>query len=160
MPLDPKSLRVQSLAALAVSAVAPVLGLECPDVADKSTWSLTFDDGATADQRAAAQAAIDAFVAPDPVPHVISDRQFFQQLAAVGIITAEEALAAVGPGEIPAAMLTMVAALPEADQFPARMLLTGATQFDRSHPLVPMFGAAFGWTGAQVDAFWTAAAAL
>lgn len=97
---------------------------------------------------------------PPVVPKIISDRQFFQQLAALGVITSVEALAAVGPGEIPAAMSAMVDALPENERFPAQMLLTGATQFDRSHPMVSVFGTAFGWTSEQLDTFWIAAAAL
>lgn len=144
----------------AVLSVAPISGMAFGDLADKSTWQCAFEADVTDAQRAAAQAVIDAYVPTDPVPTLISDRQFFQQLAVLGIITPEEALAAVGPGEIPAAMLTMIAALPEAEQFAARMLLTSATVFDRGHPLVAMFGAAFGWSGAQLDAFWTAAAAL
>jgi hypothetical protein len=94
------------------------------------------------------------------VPVVISDRQFFQLLKVRGIITAEEALAAVGPGIIPAAMQAFIAQLPEGDQFAAEMILTGATQFERTHPLVPVFGTLFGWTSADIDQFWIEAYAL
>ena len=38
------------------------------------------------------------------VPAIISDRQFYQNLAVRGVITQAEALAAVGPGTIPPAM--------------------------------------------------------
>ncbi|RWF64957.1 hypothetical protein [Mesorhizobium sp.] len=99
---------------------------------------------------------------PPPVPEAISDRQFFQALAAppYGIITQAEALAAVKTGEIPAAMIALVDALPQASRFGAEMLLSGATEFKRAHPLTAVFGQAFGWTGLQVDAFWTDAAKL
>lgn len=97
---------------------------------------------------------------PPPIPLIISDRQFFQQLATSGIITVNEALAAVGPGDIPVQMLTIIDAMPEAERFPARMLLAGATQFDRTHPLVAAFALAMGWDQAQIDGFWMAASAL
>ncbi|RVD40991.1 hypothetical protein EN742_11290 [Mesorhizobium sp. M4A.F.Ca.ET.020.02.1.1] len=97
---------------------------------------------------------------PPPVPEAISDRQFFEALAVREIITEAEALAAVKTGEIPAAMASLVDALPEASRFPAEMLLSGATEFQRAHPLTAVFGQAFGWTDAEIDAFWTDASAL
>ncbi len=97
---------------------------------------------------------------PLPVPEVISDRQFFQGLAVGDIITQAEALAAVKTGVIPAAMVALIAALPEANRFAAEMLLSGATEFKRAHPLTSAFGAAFGWGESQIDAFWISAVAL
>lgn len=94
------------------------------------------------------------------VPRIISDRQFFQQLANEGLITAEEALAAVGPGAIPASMDAMIESLPEADRFPARMLLTGATQFDKQDPLVSVLSSLFGWSSDKLNAFWADAYSL
>jgi hypothetical protein len=94
---------------------------------------------------------------PNTTPPIISDRQFYQNLAVRGIITQAEALAAVGPGTIPPAMAAFVAQLPQADQFAANMLLTGATEFNRYHPIVPVFGQLFGWSGADIDLFWTEA---
>jgi hypothetical protein len=104
------------------------------------------------------------YVAPppeqEPVPEEISDRQFFQQLAIAGLITQDEALAAVMTGALPAAMLTFVASLPADQQFAARMALCGATVFKRSHPLTAAFASAEGMTPEQIDALWRAAAAL
>jgi hypothetical protein len=97
---------------------------------------------------------------PPPTPDQISDRQFFQELSIMGLITQAEALSAVQVGTIPAAMETFIGSLPSAQQFSARMVLTGATTFQRSHPLVAMFGAAQGMTSAQIDALWIAASAL
>ncbi|MER9506046.1 hypothetical protein [Mesorhizobium sp. M0579] len=96
------------------------------------------------------------------IPETISDRQFFQGLALppYSIITKAEALAAVKTGEIPAAMVALVEALPEASRFGAEMLLSGATEFKRAHPLTNVFGQAFGWDSSQVDAFWISASAL
>lgn len=90
----------------------------------------------------------------------ISDRQFFQQLAIDGFISESEALAAVATGTLPAAVEAIVSAMSVADQFAARMLLSGATMFYRSHPLVEVFAAAIGMDAAALDAFWSSASAL
>jgi len=97
-----------------------------------------------------------------PVPSFISDRQFAQCLAARGLITEQEAEDWVGPGTVPLAILSLVNALPAADRFAARMLLRGATRFERSHPLVEQIGSLMTppWTLEQLDAFWKEAASL
>lgn len=98
--------------------------------------------------------------APIPVPEIISDRQFFQLLAQRVIITEEEALAAVMTGNIPLAMEALVAQLPLEQQFSAKMLICGATQFMRSHPLTEVIRALFVWTTEETDDFWRQAALL
>lgn len=95
-----------------------------------------------------------------PVPETISDRQFYQQLAVYGLITQQEALAAVMTGALPATFETFIGQLPADQQFPARMSLSGATEFRRDHPLVAAFGAMQGMTSGQVDDLWRAAFAL
>ena len=94
------------------------------------------------------------------VPQTISDRQFFQQLAIAKVISQEEALAAVKTGDIPSALSGFIAALPDAARFNAEMLLSGATLFQRAHPLTDAIAAAQGMTPEQVDDFFRAAAAL
>lgn len=94
------------------------------------------------------------------VPASVSDRQFFQALAIRGEITEEEALDAVGPGIIPAAMLALIDQLPEAERFGAKMLIRGATVFERANPLADLIGALFGWDAEALDEFWTFAATL
>jgi len=107
------------------------------------------------------QVTIDPPPAPvTPVPQIISDRQFFQALAANGMISEAEALAAVQTGAIPAAMEGLIAAMPSEDQFGARMLLSGATEFRRDHPLVSAYGAANNMTSQQIDQLWQFAASL
>lgn len=90
----------------------------------------------------------------------ISDRQFFQQLAVDGRITEAEALAAVSIGTLPVAVEAIVVAMPPADQFAARMLLSGATRFSKEHPLVSVFATAIGMDAAALDVFWTSASTL
>ena len=119
--------------------------------------------------RAEYQAWLDAggvpepYVAPviiEPVPDTISDRQFFQQLAIAGVISQEEALAAVKTGDIPAALSGFIAALDDASRFNAEMLLSGATVFQRNHPLTNAVAMAQGMTADQVDEFFRQAAKL
>jgi hypothetical protein len=96
---------------------------------------------------------------PTLVPKSISDRQFFQQLAVEGIITQADALAS-NAAVIPPPLLDIISAMPVEAQFSAKMLLSGATTFDRDHPMTLAIGAAYGWTAAQIDAFFSAAALL
>lgn len=95
-----------------------------------------------------------------PVPPVISDRQFAQQLAIAGTITEAEALAWAARGEMPAALFAAVAALPEGERFGAQMLLAGATTYERTHPLVAQLGAVLNYGPADLDELWSAAALL
>lgn len=116
----------------------------------------------------AAQAArIDAEtpdIPPTPTPKdpgIISDRQFFQALANQGAITKEEALAAVQVGAVPATLQAFIDAhLADADKFAAQMLLSGAVEFHREHPLVKALGTGMGWTDEQLDELWLAASKL
>jgi hypothetical protein len=98
---------------------------------------------------------------PPPVPQEISDRQFFQQAAVAGVITQAEALAAVQTGTIPAVLQAMVDAIQDADErFAATMILSGATIFERNHPLTEAIGVGAGWTSEQIDQFFMLASLL
>jgi hypothetical protein len=101
------------------------------------------------------------WVSPPPYVPDVSDRQFFQQAAILGIITQAEALAAVKVGAIPASLQAIVNAIPDEEQkFAADMMLSGATIFQRAHPMTEAIGAAYGWTSQQIDEFFIAASAL
>lgn len=99
------------------------------------------------------------YTEPMPLPP-ISDRQFYQQAAVEGYITQAEALAAVQTGTIPAVLQALVATLPADQQFGANMILAGATQFNRLHPLTVAFMTARGMTSDDGDTFWRAAGQL
>ena len=97
----------------------------------------------------------------DPPLVVISRRQFFQALALNGAITQEEALAAMQHGAVPASMEAFIDAMPnELDRFNATMILAGAIDFQREHPMVELFRTANAWSGEQVDELWRFAATL
>lgn len=98
---------------------------------------------------------------PEPaVPDKISDRQFFHVLAKRGMITPEEALQAVKTGDLPAALEAYVSSMPDDQEFDVRMLLEGATEFRRDHPLTVAFGAFFGMTPEQIDGLFIEGAQL
>jgi hypothetical protein len=102
----------------------------------------------------------DPYVAPVPeVPQQISDRQFFQQLAVLGIITEAEALAS-NAAVIPPPLEALIDAMPVDQQFAAKMIVSGATIYHRDAALTVAIGTAYGWSAGQIDAFFTAAAAL
>lgn len=90
----------------------------------------------------------------------ISDRQFFQALAIRGDVTEAEALDAVGPGIIPPAMDGLIDQLPQEQQFAARMLIRGATRFERQHPVADLIRSLYGWSIEDADDFWRFAATL
>ncbi|MCJ2037076.1 hypothetical protein [Methylobacterium sp. J-068] len=122
----------------------------------RKTPSFESSTGIPSDRLAAQIAARSA---PKSVA-AVSDRQFFQALALAGDITEGEALAAVMTGMLPAKIEAAVQALPDADRFAARMLLSGATTFDRAHPMVVVLGAILGKDDAALDALWSSAATL
>lgn len=125
-------------------------------------------DGARLHVPGVTQEALDAAVAaydpeqsaPAPVPAVISDRQFFQALAMDGYITPAEALAAVRTGDLPPVLADLIAHMDEDERFGAEMLLSGATEFRRDHPMTIVIGEARGLTPDEVDDFFRRAAAL
>lgn len=109
----------------------------------------------------AGTATIAAYEPPAPaVPAIISDWQFAQALATAGTIAEDEALSWAARGDLPARLSAAIARLPEDQQFPARMLLSSATTYERDHPLVARLGAALGYDAAALDTLWRAAAAL
>ena len=128
-------------------------GARIPDDQSNRDW-VAFQDWL------AARGVPDPYVPPpEPVPAEISDRQFFQQLAVAGLITEEQALAA-NAAVIPSPLLAIIGQMPSGDQFAAKMLVSGATVFQRNHPMTEAIGAAQGWTAAQIDDFFRAAALL
>jgi hypothetical protein len=152
-------------AAIRAQLGAHLIGVSIGDPADKATWGCAFTDDVSQGERDTAQSIIDAFTVEQmhapATPRLISDRQFYQALALQGAVTQEEALAAVRTGAIPSAMQPFIDAIPDQElQFGATMLLSGAVEFDRHHPMVESFRQAMGWTVQQTNDLWRLAAAL
>jgi len=135
---------------------------EAVDFLQAEVAKLEASDAVADDLEAILGQTITSVTAPSQygVPKAISDRQFFHALAKRSIISEAEAEAAVATGEIPAAMQAIVDALPADQRFDTRMILRGAVEFRRSHPLVAAFGAALGWSEAQIDDLFTFAGSL
>lgn len=92
---------------------------------------------------------------PEPIPDEISRRQFFQHLAVIGIISKDEALAAMQGGVIPAPLQAIIDQLPtDDDKFNAQMFVVGAQNFNRLHWLTDVVRQAMQWTIDQRDHFW------
>ncbi|MCO6050828.1 hypothetical protein NGM99_13675 [Mesorhizobium sp. RP14(2022)] len=151
------------------SPVAPIIGEEpnpdckIPAQAIPVTFEQWYELVNNQGRRRWEDGKITAYEPPEPEPPVpasISDRQFSQALAMQGLITQDEALAAVKTGDVPADMQAYVDQLPAAERFAATMLLSGATSFNRDHPLVDGFGAAKGMTPEQIDDLWRFGATL
>ncbi len=98
---------------------------------------------------------------PIAVPETISRRQFFQELANRGMITKDEALAAIVDNALPAEFSVMVQDIVDDDiQWQARMLLAGATEFKRSNWFVGFFAAMKSLSASYMDDFWRSSALL
>ena len=106
-------------------------------------------------------AAVVNMETPLVAPMTISDRQFAHGLAKAGVIQNAEALAFVRTGTIPAALASIISGIPDAQQrFDAEMLVSGAVEFRRDHPLVSVFAANLNWSDKEVMDFWRMAGAL
>lgn len=103
---------------------------------------------------------VDPATLPPPVPSSISDRQFFQQIAVMGLITEAEAEDAVASGAIPASLAALIEYLPEQARHGARMLLKGATVFERHHEMTDTIAWLYGFDSDDVDDLFRAAALL
>jgi hypothetical protein len=57
-------MNMQTAVENAVKAAVPIVGIRFGNINDKTTWVIQFTDAATPQQRAAAQAVVDAFLLP------------------------------------------------------------------------------------------------
>lgn len=98
--------------------------------------------------------------ADEPLPSVISRRQFYTALYVNGTITEQEFID-VFKGFLPASLQMIVNSIPDNTQrVVATGLLLGAQEFQRGHDLVYTFQTANGWHSEDVDAFFKAASKL
>lgn len=104
---------------------------------------------------------------PEPTPEELraaipplTRRQVFIALHRLGLITADEAVAAAATGAVPAALEPVFAALPEPDQTDARVTFAAFQMAYRLDPMTAMIAAAAGMADEQIDAIWTGFAAV
>ena len=104
---------------------------------------------------------------PEPTPEELraaipplTRRQVFIALHRLGLITADEAVAAAATGAVPAALEPVFAALPEPDQTDARVTFAAFQMAYRLDPMTEMIAAASGMTDEEIDAIWTGFAAV
>lgn len=101
-------------------------------------------------------------VVPEPTPEEIraalpplSRRQVFIALHRLGLITAEEAVAAAATGAVPAALEPVFAGLPEPEATDARVTFAAFQVAYRLDPLTTMIATAGGLDDDAIDAIWT-----
>ncbi len=90
----------------------------------------------------------------------LTRRQMFIALHRLGLITAQEAVAAAATGAVPAALEPAFAALPEPDQTDARVTFAAFQMAYRLDPMTVMIASVGGLAEAEVDAIWTGFAAV
>lgn len=100
------------------------------------------------------------YVAPVAPPARVTDKQFFQAAAQLGIITEAEAETFMANGTFPAALAAALTTLPAGEQFAAKMAILGARNFIRDDPFVIALSTAMSQTSAQVDTLFALAATL
>lgn len=104
-----------------------------------------------------------AFIAPiEPSPPVIvptqiSTRQFLIAAAIAGIITQQEAVDAAMTGAVPAAIEAVFGALPNEEQFAARITWAKMTVIPRDDHLVRVVATSLNMTEQQMDDFFISA---
>lgn len=95
------------------------------------------------------------------IPNAISDRQFAHALKRAGIISHDEAMAFVQTGTIPAALQSVIDAIPDQQQREdAELLVAGAQTFYRDHPMTEALRLGMGKTSEEIDDLWRQGAAL
>ena len=94
-----------------------------------------------------------------PVPEEIADWQFWGQLRAMGVVTPEEAMAAIGNGAIPAIINDAIEALPitSEQKMDIREQVMGAVNFRRHNAQTEFLRQMMGWSEEATDALWSAA---
>jgi hypothetical protein len=119
-----------------------------------------FDGVRVRDMTLTEEADFNAALQVVDVPVTLTRRQFFQSGATLGLITEAEALSGIAGATIPALLENGIAALPTAERFSARCIVTGNASFNRASPLVESFRVANGLTVSQVDQIWIEGAKL
>jgi len=112
----------------------------------------------TAEEIAARAAEEAAYAAQVFVPQNITARQFFIAAGNAGIISKVEAIAAASTGAVPDSVEAVFAALPDDQEYVARVTWSRMTTISRNDPLLVGLGAAFGLSNSDIDNLFISAA--
>ncbi len=149
-----------TIAARAAAIVpADVLGLSVVN----GVVTIEFSPAASQQSMQAAQTALNAFLATQPlapVPASVTRRQYYMQGVVAGWFTQAQALALITAGTLPPSVITFVSSLPVGQQFAANMYLIGEMNYYRNNPLLNQLVTAGGITQTFMDSFFIAAALL
>lgn len=95
-----------------------------------------------------------------PAPARVSALQFIAACAALGYITEAEAESWAAGNALPAAVLAMIASLPQQEQFPARLRALAMTEAERDSPMIAAALSVLGLSEAARDDLFRMAATL
>lgn len=90
----------------------------------------------------------------------LTRRQVIIGMVSEGLISEAEGIAMAATGAAPASVEALIAAMPPGEQAAARITLAAFTTAYRLDPMTALFQQAGGMTDAEMDAFFTAYAAV
>lgn len=128
-----------------IATVCQIQGVSLGSLDDKSTWSVVFEDGASIEQRAAAQAVLDAFDI-DNLPSPVAP-------ALTGVTPRQARLALHSAG-----LLEQVQAAVDAAGGDTKISWEYSTIIERNSPLIASIGGSLGLTPEQIDVLFKYAA--
>jgi hypothetical protein len=150
---EPTQPRHAAVAGFVVAAATDVAGAPAWAALIRATEALPLPAGVQPAPQWVADALVGRIAELGALPP-ISRRQLLLGLAAEGLITGEEALAAAQSGAVPAAVEVIFAGLPQADQLGARLTWAAMSQAERRNPLVGLMATAHGISPSDLDALW------
>ncbi len=156
---EPTQPRHPAIAGFVVTAATDVSGNPAWTALIRASEALPLPNGVQAAPQWVADALVGRIAELGTLPP-ISRRQLLLGLAAEGLITGEEALAAAQSGAVPAAVEAIFTQLPAGEQLAARITWAAMSQAERSNPLVGLMATAHGIAPAALDDLWRSWTAL
>lgn len=156
---EPTQPRHPAIAGFVVTAATDVAGDPAWTALIRATEALPLPEGVQIAPQWIGDALVGRIAELGALPP-LSRRQLLLGLAAEGLITGAEALAAAQSGAVPAGVEAIFGQLPQAEQLGARITWAAMSQAERGNPLVAMMATANGISPAALDALWAGWARL
>lgn len=156
---EPTQPRHPAIAGFVVTAATDVGGNPAWTALIRATEALPLPQGVQAAPQWVGDALVGRIAELGTLPP-LTRRQLLLGLAAEGLITGEEALAAAQSGAVPAAVEAIFAGLPAPEQLAARITWAAMSQAERGNTLVGLMASAHGISPAALDALWAGWAQL